>query len=75
MNHSEAVKLIDEIAAITPDLIKNAKEVSIDCWIDNSCRLVFRTDLSESQRFNFSYNFCGRGFSLAEKSAGVWEIF
>lgn len=74
MNHSETVKLLDELATIIPDLISDAKELSIDYSEHKSFKLVIRTHLSEGQKFSFLYNFCGRGLSLIERSSGIWVI-
>ncbi len=72
--HSEAVKLLDEIAFTTPELLGFATQISIDNVRLSDCVIVIKTNMTKEQRDMLLSAFSDKKLQILEKSSGVWVI-
>ncbi|XHH08667.1 MAG: hypothetical protein ACFCUE_14025 [Candidatus Bathyarchaeia archaeon] len=75
LDHSQALKVLNEIANCLPEILGNATEISLHNKDTQNCSITVRNNLYADQKEKLLAHFNKSKVQITERSSGCWIIF
>jgi hypothetical protein len=75
MLHSDAIKFLNDIALINPDILQSATLINLEQSKDKKIKIVIHCKLDSTQRDILTYLVKVKDFRAVEQQEDVWLIY